>query len=241
MTNVLQEFSFLTVVVRLLLGAAAGAAIGYGRTKKQRTAGIRTFTLTATGATLTVLIAIYEYEMTQTRWADIVAQYDLKFDASRFSAQVISGIGFLAAGTILATAHQQTSGLTTATGLFASVCMGIAAGAGFYVCVITVTVLIIVVLDVMTPMEHLYKRRHRNITLFIEFESLDSIAEISRVIRERHATVYDIEIERERRQRDKLPSAIFSLKLGKGHSSHSDMLSSLAELDCVNAIQELIA
>ena len=241
MTTVLQDFSFLTVLLRLLLAAAAGAAIGYGRTKKNRTAGIRTFTLTATGASLTVLIAIYEYQMTLTRWADIVAEYELKFDASRFAAQVISGIGFLAAGTILSAAHQQTSGLTTATGLFASVCMGIAAGAGFYICVLTVTVLIVIVLDVMTPMEHLYKRRHRNITLFIEFDSLDDISEISRLIQQRHATVYDIEIEREKKVRDQLPSAIFTLKLGKGYSSHSDMLSSIAELDCVNAIQELIA
>lgn len=124
----LREFNFLSSVVRLALALAVGGIIGYGRSKKQRSAGLRTYMLTTVGAALTILIAMYEYEMLSTKWSDVVDLVGLKYDGSRYSAQVITGVGFLAAGTIIGTAHQQVSGLTTAIGLFASACLGIAAG-----------------------------------------------------------------------------------------------------------------
>ena len=174
-------------------------------------------------------------------WADVVKEVGLKFDGSRYSAQVISGIGFLAAGTIISIGHQQVSGLSTAAGLFASVCMGIAAGAGFYECVIVVLIILILVLDVMWPLEPAFKRRLRNITVFVEFYALEDLNEISDTIRSRGATIYDIEIERSKREKDKFPCAILILKMSREKPSHSGMLSSLAELDCVRTTHELIS
>ena len=107
---------------------AAGGLIGYGRARKRRSAGMRTYMLTCTGAALTMLIALYEREMLYDgQWAWAASFADIKFDASRFSAQVINGVGFLAAGTILSAAHHQVSGLTTAIGLFVTAGIGIAA------------------------------------------------------------------------------------------------------------------
>ena len=118
----LKEFNFLSAVVRLILAMACGSVVGFGRSKKKQNAG------------LSVLLACYEYKMMTGQWAAAVAEIGMKFDASRYSAQVISGIGFLAAGTILSSGHQQVTGLTTAAGLFTSACMGMAAGAGMYDC-----------------------------------------------------------------------------------------------------------
>ena len=117
----LRDFNFTTVVLRLLLAFLSGMAIGYGRSRKRRTTGMRTFILTSLGSAMTVLLATYEYEMLCGPWARVVEEVGMKFDGSRYSAQVISGIGFLAAGTILSIGHQQVSGLSTASGLFASV------------------------------------------------------------------------------------------------------------------------
>lgn len=237
----LRDFTFTTVILRLLLAFLCGTVIGYGRTRKHRSAGLRTFILTSIGAALTVLLATYEYKMLCGPWADVVQEVGLKFDGSRYSAQVISGIGFLAAGTIISIGHQQVSGLSTAAGLFASVCMGMAAGAGFYECVIVVLVILVIVLDVMWPLEPAFKRRLRNITIFVEFNALEDLNAISDRVRSRNATIYDIEIERSKREKDKYPCAILILKMSREKPSHSGMLSSIAELDCVRTIHELIS
>ena len=97
----LKEFNFLSAVVRLILAMACGSVVGFGRSKKKQNAGLRTSVLTSIGAAMSVLLACYEYEMMTGQWAAAVAEIGMKFDASRYSAQVISGIGFLAAGTIL--------------------------------------------------------------------------------------------------------------------------------------------
>jgi len=101
--------------------------------------------------------------------------------------------------------------------------------------------MLVLVLDVMAPWEIRYKRQIRNITLYVEFDDIDDISTITDVINNRGATVYDIEVERTIKRGSKLPSAIFTLRLGKDHPSHSGMLSSIAELDCVDAILELIS
>ena len=179
--------------------------------------------------------------MLQTTWADAVALVGEKFDASRLASQAITGIGFLGAGTILKIAHQQVRGLTTATGLFANVCMGLAAGAGYYELVLTVAVLIALVLNGMLPLELLFKRRLRNITLNVEFYSVEDISAITDVMKRQQAQIFDIDLERTEQKGDKYPSAIFILKLSRANHSHSGILSSLAELPCVRSVQELIA
>ncbi len=238
----LREFSFMSVLFRLLLATASSGLIGYGRTKRSKTAGFRTYMLTGIGASMSIMIALYEYEMmTNGAWADTVAEVGLKFDASRFSAAVIGGIGFLAAGSIISTSHHQVKGLTTATGLFASVCMGIACGAGFYECVILSCILIVITLNIMQPLELRYKRRHRNITLFVEFNDINDMEEITGLIRNKNAEIQEIEIERTAAEGDEYPSAIFNLRLCRENPSHSDMMSSIAELECVYGIEELIS
>ena len=172
----LKEFTFGSVVLRLMLAALAGGLIGAGRSRKQRAAGIRTHMLTSIGAAMTILIGMYDYEMLNGQWADIVAIVGEHIDVTRYAAQVISGIGFLAAGTIITVAHQQKEGLTTATGLFASVCMGMAAGAGFYEVVVISVFLIIFILDLMPPEEMTFKRRVRGMTVFVEFTAMEDVS-----------------------------------------------------------------
>ena len=229
--NPLREFTFLSVLFRLLLAMTAGGVIGYGRSRKERTAGFRTYMIISLGAAMAVLITLYLCELEP--WE--------KFDASRLASQVITGIGFLGAGIIIKAAHQQVRGLTTATGLFATVCMSIAAGAGFYELVLLALLTIVLVLNVMWPLELLYKRRLRNITLNVEFNSVGDLDTISEVMRAQHAKIFDVDVERSERSGDKYPSAIFILQLSRQNHSHSGMLSSVAELSCVQSVQELIS
>lgn len=237
----LREFNFPSVVLRLALALAAGGVIGYGRARKRRNAGLRTYMLVSVGAALTILISLYETDMLYGPWYYVTQFVELKFDASRFSAQVINGIGFLAAGTIIGVAHQQISGLTSAIGLFTSACLGIAAGAGFYECVLPALLLIVFTMESLQPLEVLFKRRLRNITLCITFEDMDDIGGITETLLSHGATVFDIDMEDYDPAADESPSAIMTLKLERGNSSHSAILSAVAELSCVSSVQELIS
>ena len=233
----LREFSFGALVLRLLLALVCGGVIGYGRSKRGCAAGLRTYMLISLGAAMSIAITLYEYQMLHSAWAETVAIVGDKFDASRLASQAVTGIGFLGAGTILKVAHQQVKGLTTATGLFATVCMSLAAGAGFYECVITVLVLVVLVLNVMTPLEVLFKRRLRNITLNVKMDTVEDVSTVIKVIEARGACVYDVDIEKAKPP----ASAIFVLQMSRSNSSHSGMLSTVAELACVRSVQELIS
>lgn len=237
----LREFNILSVFLRLLLAMAAAGVLGYGRSRKNRSAGFRTYMLTGIGSALASLLGSYEYEMLTGGWSEVVRIVGMKFDGSRYSAAVIGGIGFLAAGTILSAAHQQVSGLSTAIGLFATAVIGLAAGSGFYEGAVAATLMLLFVLDGLAALEPAFKRRLRNITLYVEFEKIEDLDSITGVVREMSGHVYDIDIERTEWQGKKPPCAILVIQMSRGHASHSEMLSSIAELPQVQHVQELIS
>ncbi len=236
----LREFHFLSVCARLLLALLAGGILGYGRAQKKQTAGLRTYIITSVGSALSTLIAFYEYEMltNNTAWAEDIT--DPKFDGSRFSAAVLSGIGFLAAGSIMVVAHGQISGLTTAIGLFAAAYLGIAAGAGYYEIVLVALVFIVLTLEVLQPVEVRYKRRARNMTIHVDFSALEDIDRICRTLEAEGAKIFEFELDSTNGKKTN-PAAVVEIKLSKENTSHSSILSSVAELPCVTSVQELIA
>ncbi len=141
----LYEFTFPVVLLRLALAMFCGGIIGYGRSRRRKAAGFRTYMLVAIGGCMTVLMSLYYHEMMHGNeiWVAAIAEVGEKFDGVRFAAQAVTGIGFLASGTILRNPHQKVEGLTTAAGLLTTVCMGIAAGAGYYSLVICIFILLI--------------------------------------------------------------------------------------------------
>ena len=231
----LRQFSFASVLFRLLLALVCGGAVGYGRSKRNATANIRTYMLVCLGAALSVTISLYEYAMLHTAWADVLTQVGERFDASRMAAQAIAGIGFLGAGTILLTSHMQVKGLTTASGLFATVCMGLAAGAGFYECVITATLLIVFVLNIMVPMDSRLRHRLGTLTLTVELEQMSDLPLVCSAIEAEHGKVYETLIEQE----SDPVTALLSMRIGRESASHAGMLCTIAELPCVHTVKEL--
>ena len=206
--------------------------------KKKQTAGLRTYIITSVGAALTTLLSLYEHELLYGRWQAVSLLAELKFDAVRFPAAVVSGIGFLAAGSIILAAHGQVSGLTTAIGLFTSACMGIAAGAGFYEIVLPATVLLVITLEVLQPVEMEFKHRMRNLTMCVEYTSPADMEDIAAAIAREKAQIF--EEEPARTDAGANPAVILTLKLSKENPSHSSMLSSLAQLPNVVSVQEIL-
>ena len=119
--------------------------------------------------------------------------------------------------------------------------MGLAAGAGFYLCVVLSLVLILLSLNVMAPLETAFKRRHRNMTIYVMFHSAEDLQKITDLVNEKEGTILGIDVERTVKEKDLYPSAILSIRMGKEKASHSEMLSSIAELPCVVGVEELIS
>ena len=233
----LREMSFGSVVLRLVLAMFFGGMLGIERQTKRRPAGFRTYMLVCLGATLTMLLGQYEYTQLLTAWADHAAQVGTKIDVSRFGAQVINGIGFLGAGTIIS-GSKEVKGLTTAAGLWASACMGLAIGAGFYECVILGFAMIFVVTRLLPRIESIVVDRARNMNLYVEFRNLDHMGEIITCIKDLDIQIYEVNIQKGREEKSKNPSAVFYMRLG-GKQPHTQVISKLSEFDFVYLIEEI--
>ena len=236
--NFLRELNIWSVMLRLVMAMAFGGLIGMERGKKRRAAGFRTYMLVCLGAALTMLLSQYEYGMLTGAWAETAGEVGIRTDVSRFGAQVINGIGFLGAGTIIVTGRQEVKGLTTAAGLWASACMGLAIGAGFYECVLPGLVLILLCVRVLPAAEALMVENARNMNLYIEFTSMDDVGHILGCIKAQNVDIYNVDIERGRKDRSQSPSAVFSLRLHKKRS-HSQVVASIAKLECIRMIDEI--
>ncbi len=237
--NMMRQFNIVSVLLRLILAMLFGGMIGLERGRKRRPAGFRTYMLVCMGSALTIMLGQYEFQMITDHWAADAAASAVPFkaDVSRFGAKVLNGIGFLGAGTIIVTGRQEVKGLTTAAGLWASACMGLAIGAGFYECVLLSFVLIFLTIRVLPHLETILMERARNMNLYVEFQSLDNIGEILDRIKEQAVQIYDVELDRGRKE-GKNPSVIFTLRLHK-QLSHTQMLAAISDLDCICTIDEI--
>lgn len=117
----LRDVTIWSVALRMTLAVVCGGIIGIEREYKRRPAGFRTHILICLGAAMTTLTSQYLYL--------VLGQYT---DMARLGAQVVAGIGFIGAGTIIVTRRQRVKGLTTAAGLWAAAIIGLALGGGFY-------------------------------------------------------------------------------------------------------------
>lgn len=230
----MNGFPFWNMLLRLLIASLCGGIIGIERGRKNRPAGFRTYMLVCMGAALTMVLGTYLSNMIDNVWQ----LEGVSTDVARFGAQVINGIGFLGAGTIIVTGRQQVKGMTTAAGLWASACMGLAIGTGFYVAAVIACLLIITTIVVFSKLEALILARSRNINICVEYESVDDIAQIVATIREHDVRIFDVELSKAKGIERPYPSAIFSLQLPK-KKPHTIVMTSIAKIKTVRSIEEL--
>ena len=224
----LREMNVASVLLRLTVAMLFGGFIGLERERKRRPAGFRTYMLECLGAALTMLLSQYESYM----------EIGLRTDVSRFGAQVINGIGFLGAGTIIVTGKQEVKGLTTAAGLWASACMGLAIGAGFYECVLLGFLLILLTNRLLPFVEDAIIESARNMNIYVEFQTLDNLGDIIARIKSQGGQIYEVDLDRGREERSKNPSAVFSIRL-PGRHYHVRVLAAISELESVYTIDEI--
>ena len=145
------------MILRFFMAALFSGLIGATRGRGQHAAGLRTHMLVCIGAASVAMVSQF-YVTTMSFGGDV----------ARMPAQVVSGIGFLGAGSIIVTGKNHVSGLTTAAGLWATACMGLACGAGYYGCAIVMFLLIYVSLVVLQKLDANHVKTSRTLTVFIE-------------------------------------------------------------------------
>jgi len=241
MLTVLDGMRVLTmesVCLRLMLAVFFGGLIGMERQRKRRAAGFRTYMLVCLGAALASMLGQYEHNLLNEVITAVVDSAALRTDVCRFGAQVINGIGFLGAGTIIVTSRKEVKGVTTAAGLWASACIGLAIGAGFFECVIPGFLLILFCVWLLPKMEDVMMERARNMNLYIEFASLRQVGDIIKKMKELGAHIYEIDIERGKKKQMEHPHAVLSVRLNRSQS-HIQVLSELAKMEQVFTIDEI--
>jgi mg2+ transporter-C family protein len=233
-----RELNIASVLLRLVLAMAFGGMIGLERGRKHRAAGFRTYMLVCLGSALTSILSQYLFVQLGTVWAEIAVTTGKQVDVSRLGAKVYSGIGFLAAGTIIVTGRQEVKGMTTAAGLWASACMGIAIGAGFYECVIIAFVLMFLCIHFLPVVEVYLLENARNMNIYVELKSLDELGVLLSHVKAQGVQIYGVEIDRGGEEYHRYPSAVLSVRLSV-HQQHPQILAALSEVHGVTMIDEI--
>ncbi|MGN1306646.1 MAG: MgtC/SapB family protein [Faecousia sp.] len=222
----LRELTLLSVFVRILTAIVLGGAIGMERGMKNRPAGLRTYMLVCIGACIVMITNQYAVQVFGVG------------DPVRMAAQVVSGIGFLGAGTIIVTSRNRIKGLTTAAGLWASACVGLAIGIGFYEVALIGAVSIFVILTLLHMWDRYMRSHMRVIELYIELEQAVSLGEFLQAAREAELTVTNLQLERETNPNGACLSFLATFGGRKG-MTHEDLTACVRSLPCVHISETL--
>lgn len=180
-----RDLTAWAVVLRMLLSAAAGGAIGLEREFRRRPAGFRTHILICLGACITTMTSQY-----------LLLDMHYYTDITRLGAQVIAGIGFVGAGAIVVTRSRQVKGLTTAAGLWVSAIIGLALGAGFYEGGIFTTLLVLAAELVLTRFEYRALRNSSRLSLYVEYKTRPQLDGVLMLLEREHIKASRLEITR---------------------------------------------
>lgn len=223
---VMRELTLTSILIRMLTAIVLGGAIGTERRLKNRPAGLRTYVLVCIGACAVMITNQYACQVFGSG------------DPVRMGAQVVSGVGFLGAGTIMVTSHNQIKGLTTAAGLWATACMGLAVGIGLYEVALIGGISILAVFALMNGWNDYMRRNARTSDVYIELDKKVSLGDFLRNARELDIELSNVQMEREGAFTGDVVSFIVTIH-GKKHSEHDVLIRMVRKIEGVAYLEEL--
>ncbi len=215
-----------SIILRLLLAVLLGGAIGFERGRTGRPAGLRTHILVCLGSALAIMTNQYIYDVFDTG------------DPTRMAAQVISGIGFLGAGTIIVTGRHQVKGLTTAAGLWATACMGLAIGIGFYKAAIVACLLIVFTTVVLHRLDSFMLTKSKVLDIYVEFDASASITSVLEALKALEVHIDSIEMVKPSYGAGSNIAAIMTLRL-KQKRVRMEIVAKVCALEGVGFAEEI--
>lgn len=224
----LHEVNLVSMMVRFAIALLGGGIIGMSRGKRQHAAGLRTHLLVCIGAASVMMTSLYQAQ-----------NLGVPGDAFRMPAQVVSGVGFLGAGSILVTGKRHVTGLTTAAGLWASACMGLAAGAGFYEGALMMCVLIYVVLVSLNKLDSTHVKASRVMNVYVELKSGVPLSALLRAVKSMGIQVNDIQDIGSRSA--ETHGYILELEIMRPELGHVEAAEQVAKIEQVEFCEEMKA
>ncbi len=221
----LRKVTLLAVVLRIIVAAIIGGLIGLERELKNRPAGLRTYMVVCLGACLIMLTNQYIFQVFGAG------------DPVRMGAQVVSGIGFLGAGTIMVTRRAQVKGLTTAAGLWTAAAVGMAVGVGFYEAAIVSTAAVYVIMTLMQVIDNNVQRKSKTLEIYVELNNDCPLGEFLRALRTRDIEVRDIQHEHEVVNEQGARGYLVYLKLQK-RQSHLELLEDIHTIPGITYLEK---
>ncbi|WEG13243.1 MgtC/SapB family protein [Pullulanibacillus sp. KACC 23026] len=214
-------------IIRIIISGILGCLIGLERERRYKEAGLRTHFLVAIGSSIIMIISKYAFN-------DVLNGDSTVLDPSRIAAQVVSGIGFLGAGTILVQ-RQSVRGLTTAAGLWATSGIGLSIGAGMYIVGIVGACLVLIGLELLT---HLFQRilPNKSYQLMVQTNS-DDISTIIELLTESNLTISQYQVKIKQSETKPQYRIDFKLKLEKGKVNENTITSKLQKLNGISSIE----
>ncbi len=224
----LKELNIVSITLRILLALILGGLLGIEREQKHRPAGFRTYIVVCLGATLAGITNMYMFQTTGTG------------DPARIPAQVISGIGFLGAGTILVTRSSHIKGLTTAAGLWCSATIGIALGCGFYSGAIICSLAIVFSLRILTLVDKHLDHRRKFINIYAEFSDPHFSSELIKYCNDKTYELIDLDLFPPKTPSGDIVTGVatFTIK-ADNPKNYTDILNDLQNLNGVVLVHKL--
>jgi putative Mg2+ transporter-C (MgtC) family protein len=221
--------SIYEIIIRLAVASLLGSMIGFERQRRDWAAGLRTHMLVCVGATLAMIVSAYGF-------IDVVNKPGIMLDPSRVAAQVISGIGFLGAGTILFMKNEMVKGLTTAAGLWTVAAIGLAVGGGLYLPAFITTVIVLIILAVIKPIEQRIFNRNKfsGINLLVKHNQVN-MQSIQDVLDKHELTIKEVRISLADETNDQVRVSIERLS-AKSKGSLT-VLEDLQKLDAITVVE----
>ncbi len=218
----MRDFSFASIAFRLILATILSALVGSERGRRGRAAGLRTHILVCVGAALASMTGIY-----------IVQNLQMSGDASRIAAQVISGIGFLGAGTILVKNGNTITGLTTAACVWATGAIGLTVGYGFYEAALIATVIAYLTLWLLSNIEHKQSLLGKEFSLYVEFIDASKLNDTIFLFKEKNFFVDSIALLPSKTNMTNSIAANITVKV-KRKENVQDILAEVNKIENVN-------
>ena len=222
----LREVTYLAVALRILAAVVIGGFVGLERGMKNRPAGLRTYMLVCVGSCLIMLTNQYIYQCYGTG------------DPVRMGAQVVSGIGFLGAGTIVVTRRNQIKGLTTAAGLWTAAGVGLALGIGFYEAAFVGAFALFFVITLLQRMDNNMHKKSKQMEVYIELSKEIALGDFLRTVREKDLEISNVQREQEN-DADSGNRAYIATVKSKKRGNHTQILEQLQTIPGVAYMEEL--
>ncbi|MDD4773469.1 MAG: MgtC/SapB family protein [Eubacteriales bacterium] len=229
----LRQLSVETVILRLVLAFILSGLIGIERERRGRAAGLRTHILVCLGSAMTTMIGLY-----------VTDALGYSSDPLRVGAQVISGIGFLGAGTILVRGNSYITGLTTAAGLWTTATIGLATGVGFYEGAVICAIIAMIAIVILNRFENILLIKRNVCRLYIE---ISDISRVNKIMGDMKSDCYFIRDMNVKPARSSLPNNIgmeltLIINHGKQKPPHSkdNIIEDILKIEGVSFVLEIL-